>query len=32
LARIYHPDLALIDKKEAEEIFKKIGNAYENLS
>ena len=32
LARIYHPDLALINKKEAEEIFKKINNAYENLN
>jgi DnaJ-domain-containing protein 1 len=32
LARIYHPDLALINKNEAEEIFKKINNAYENLS
>jgi flagellar biosynthesis GTPase FlhF len=31
LAKIYHPDLALINKEEAEEIFKKIANAYENL-
>ncbi len=32
LARIYHPDLALLNKEEAEEIFKKINNAYTRLS
>jgi len=31
LAKIYHPDLALINKEEAEEIFKRINRAYENL-
>ena len=31
LAKIYHPDLSLINKKEAEEIFKKINSAYESL-
>jgi len=31
LAKIYHPDLALLNKEEAEEIFKRINRAYENL-
>jgi flagellar biosynthesis GTPase FlhF len=31
LAKIYHPDLALLNKEEAEEIFKRINEAYENL-
>ncbi|PHS35652.1 MAG: hypothetical protein COB07_12985 [Sulfurovum sp.] len=31
LAKIYHPDLALVNKDKAEEIFKKISNAYEGL-
>lgn len=31
LAKIYHPDLALVNKEKAEEIFKKISNAYEML-
>ncbi|SFV70670.1 DnaJ-class molecular chaperone CbpA [hydrothermal vent metagenome] len=32
LAKIYHPDLALTNKEKAEEIFKMINRAYENLS
>jgi len=32
LAKIYHPDLALVNKKKAEEIFKMINRAYEDLS
>jgi len=32
LAKIYHPDLSLLNKEEAEEIFKKINSAYESLS
>jgi len=31
LAKIYHPDLALVNKDKAEEIFKKISNAYDGL-
>ncbi len=32
LARKYHPDVARMDKKEAEEMFKKIASAYDILS
>ena len=31
LAKIYHPDLALVNKDKAEEIFKMINRAYESL-
>ena len=31
LAKLYHPDLALVNKENAEEIFKMINRAYENL-
>ena len=31
LAKLYHPDLALTNKEKAEEIFKMINRAYENL-
>ena len=31
LAKLYHPDLALVNKEKAEEIFKMINRAYENL-
>jgi len=31
LAKIYHPDLALVNKEKAKEIFQKINNAYEIL-
>jgi curved DNA-binding protein CbpA len=31
LSKIYHPDLALVDKVEAEEIMKQINNAYDVL-
>ncbi|CAA6802693.1 MAG: DnaJ-class molecular chaperone CbpA [uncultured Sulfurovum sp.] len=31
LAKIYHPDLALLNKEEAQIIFQKINNAYESL-
>ena len=32
LAKIYHPDMSLVNKEKAQEIFQKINNAYENLS
>ena len=32
LAKIYHPDLALMNKDKAKEILQKINNAYEGLS
>jgi len=31
LAKLYHPDLALVNKEKAEKIFKMINRAYENL-
>jgi len=31
LAKIYHPDMSLVNKAKAEEIFKKINEAYEGL-